>query len=276
MSPRERGRGRRRRRRSRRRERRAIYLLPNLITTSALLLGFWSIILSFNQQYARAALAIVLARIADMLDGRVARATDSTSPFGIEYDSISDVISFGVAPAVLFYSWALAPLGPRAWVVAAVFTICAALRLARFNVHQQVEESKRYQGLPSTFAGGMVAVSVWFVGWLGFDAPLPALVGTSATVGFTSLALLMVSPLPYMSLKAIRIDRRNAYPVFVALVFAVVIVLLYHEPVLFAIGAVYVVSGPVLWVRGFRSRAVASELETAEGPEDRGQDARRL
>lgn len=268
MSSREPGRRRRRRRRGRRSERRAIYLLPNLITTSALLLGFWSIILSFNRQFELAALAIVLAAIADMLDGRVARATDSTSPFGIEYDSISDVISFGVAPAVLFYSWALAPLGPRAWVVAAVFTICAALRLARFNVHQQVEESTRYQGIPSTFAGGMVASTVWFVGWLGFESPLPSVVGTGATIGFTVLALLMVSPLPYLSLKAVRIDRRNAYPVFVALVFAVVIVLLYHEPVLFVVGVAYVVSGPVLWVLAFRSRAAASRLETAEGSED--------
>lgn len=268
MSTGERRRGRRRRRRGRQRERRAIYLLPNLITTSALLLGFWSIILSFNQQFERAALAIVLAGIADMLDGRVARATDSTSPFGIEYDSISDVVSFGVAPAVLFYSWALVPLGPRAWVVAAVFAVCAALRLARFNVRQQVEESTRYQGIPSTFAGGMVASMVWFVSWLGFESPLPGVVGAAATAAFTVLALLMVSPLPYLSLKAIRIDRRNAYPVFIALVFAVVIVLLYPEPVLFTIGAAYVLSGPILWASAFRARATPSELEAIEAPED--------
>ena len=258
----------RRRRRTRRRKRRAIVLLPNLITTSALFLGFWSIILSFNMQFERAALAIVLAGIADMLDGRVARATASTSPFGVEYDSISDVISFGVAPAVLFYSWALVPLGPRSWVIAAVFAICAALRLARFNVHQQVEESTRYQGIPSTFAGAMVAALVWFVGWLGFESPLPRAIGVTATIGFTALALLMVSPIPYFSLKAVKIDRRNAYPVFVALVFAVVIVLLYPEPVLFGLGISYLLSGPILWLAGSRLRARSAALGPAEQSEE--------
>jgi CDP-diacylglycerol--serine O-phosphatidyltransferase len=247
------GRLRRRRRPRRRRERRAIFLLPNLITTANMLLGFWSIAQSFRQEYERAALGIILAGVGDMLDGRIARATRSTTRFGIEYDSLTDMVSFGVAPAVLVYAWMLAPFGPRGWLIASLFAICAALRLARFNVQQHVEQRNRYQGLPSTLAGGFVAVSVWFVGWLGYAPPF----GRAAALGlggaFASLALLMVSSLPYLSLKSVPFSP-NSYGVLVTIALALIAILLHPEPAMFAIGLCYVLSGPLLWVWEMRSR----------------------
>ncbi len=237
-----------RRRRPRGERRRAVYLLPNLMTTASLMLGFWSITQSIQGRWDRAAWGIVLAGIADMMDGRIARATHSTSKFGVEYDSLADLISFGMAPALLVYSWALAPMGPRGWILASLFAICAALRLARFNVQQHVEERNRYQGLPSTFAGGMTAVCVWFVGWLGFEPPFSPPLGLLITVSFVSLALLMVSSIPYPSSKSLPISGRQAFTTLVGIVFAIVLLLLYGDPAFFAIGVLYVASGPVLWL----------------------------
>jgi CDP-diacylglycerol--serine O-phosphatidyltransferase len=255
----------RRSRRSRGDRRRAIYLLPNLITTAALLLGFWSIVSSFHGRWERAALGIVLAGICDMLDGRVARATQSTSKFGVEYDSLADLIAYGVAPALLVYTWALEPLGPRGWLIASLFTICAALRLARFNVQQHVEEATRYQGLPSTFAGGFVAVAVWFVHSTELAPPFSGWVALAIAVVFASLALLMVSSVPYLGIKSFRLSARTGFSALVAVTLALIVILMNPEPVLFGIGAVYVMSGPVLWswerrrlssaARGARSRA---------------------
>ncbi len=262
--------GRPRRRPRRRRhgeERRAVYLLPNLITTASLLFGFWSLVLASRGRFELAALAILLATVCDMLDGRIARATRSTSRFGTEYDSISDAISFGVAPAFLVYHWALAPLGPRGWLVAAVFPVCAALRLARFNVRDQVREGTRYQGLPSTFAGGFVAVTVWFMEWAGIGPPLSRGVGLAVTVGFAALAVLMVSSLPYPGLKGIRLGGRHGFRALSAAAVALVVILLHHEPVLFALGLVYLLSGPVIWVLESRRRPEARPLEAeAESP----------
>ena len=248
---------RRRRRGARRGNRgRAIGLLPNLITSAALMLGFWSITLSIRGSFELAALAIVLAGICDMLDGRVARATHTTSSFGVEYDSMSDLVSFGLAPALLFYNWTLVPLGPRGWLIAALFALCAALRLARFNVKAQVEDQDFYQGIPSTFAGGFVAVGVWFVGWLGYEPPFPTVLGMFVTGSFALLALLMVSSVPYPSLKMIKIEGRRAYPTLVAVLLCTVAILLNHEPMMFGIGVVFILSGPVYWLI-LRRREVA-------------------
>lgn len=255
----------RRRRRPRSERRRAIYVLPNLITTAALLLGFWSIVSSFNGLFERAALGIVLAGICDMLDGRVARATRSTSRFGVEYDSIADVVAYGVAPALLVYSWGLQPLGPRGWLIASLFTVCAALRLARFNVQQHAEERNRYQGLPSTFAGGFVAVAVWFVNWTGTGPPFSGWVGTGLAVGFAVLALLMVSSIPYLSTKVLPLRGANGFSVLVALTLVIIVILMKPEPVLFGLGVLYLVSGPAVWLfewrRHLARRPVASGNE---------------
>ena len=256
---------RRRRPRRGRKERRAVYLLPNLITTAGLLFGFWSLVLASRGRFELSALAIFLATVCDMLDGRIARATRSTSRFGTEYDSISDAISFGVAPAFLMYQWALAPLGPRGWLVAAIFPVCAALRLARFNVAQQDREQTRYQGLPSTFAGGMVAVTVWFMEWAEIGPPLPRGLGLAVTVGFAALALLMVSSIPYPSLKSVRVGRRYGFQLLAATAVGGVVVLLHHEPVLFTLGILYLLSGPTLWILESRTHKAPAE-EAADPP----------
>ena len=262
---------RRRRGRLRRGERRsAVYLLPNLITTAALLLGFWSVVSSFHGLYWRAALGIVLAGICDTLDGRVARATRSTSRFGVEYDSLADVIAYGMAPALLVYSWALQPLGPRGWLIASLFTVCAALRLARFNAQQHVEESRRYQGLPSTFAGGMVAVSVWFVQWTGYEPPFQGWLGVGVALAFAGRGLMMVSSLPYLSTKSFRLPGGNAFSLLVALTLGIIVILMRPEPVLFALGVLYVASGPTLWLIERRKRAVGESGSTAVREESSG------
>ncbi len=260
MSAREGMRERQSRRRVRSGDRgRVIYLLPNVITSASLLLGFWSIVMSIDHRFERAALFIVLAGICDMFDGYVARATRSTSPFGVEYDSIVDMVSFGVAPALLVYNWVLAPLGHRAWLIAALFSLCAALRLARFNVH--VNESDRYHGVPTTIAGGIVAASVWFLGWLGFTPPFSALLGLGITIGFAALALLMVSAVPYPSWKMVHIARRHAFTTLVAIVLGLVAILLHHEPMLFAVGMLFIASGPALWLRDRRANRTRAALE---------------
>ena len=260
-------RARRARRRARRGERRVVFLLPNLITTGALLFGFWSIVSSSQGHFSRAALLIVLAGICDMLDGRVARATGTSSRFGTEYDSLSDVVSFGLAPALLFYNWMLVPLGPRGWLIASLFAICAALRLARFNAGEQ-SSSDDYQGLPSTLAGGLVAVLVWFVEWLGFTPPFGAVSGTLLTLGFWALALLMVSSVPYLSLKGVRIPRNMAYPALVGVVLGLVVLLLYHEPVMFVIGVSYVLSGPLRLLLKLRAEGESGVLDAAQSTPD--------
>lgn len=238
---------RRRRRGGRRERRRAVYLLPNLITSTGLMLGFWSITLSIRGEFEKAALAIVLAMICDMLDGRVARATHSSSRFGVEFDSLSDLTAFGLAPALLMYNWTLLPLGPRGWLVAGLFALCAALRLARFNARATDVVQKHFQGIATTFAGGMVAATVWFVEWMGFTPPFHRPLAMVVTTFFALLALLMVSTIPYPSIKGLKIEGKRAYPMLVVVVLALVVVLLNHEVMLFGAGLVYLASGPVLW-----------------------------
>ncbi len=257
------------RRRQRRERARAVYLLPNLITSAALMFGFWSMVLAIHGRFDESALCIVLAGVCDMLDGRIARATNATSQFGVEYDSICDMVSFGVAPAMLMYNWTLIPLGPRAWMIAGLFALCAALRLARFNVQAAKEEdSYFYQGVPSTFAGGMVAATVWFVGLIGIEPPFERPLRLLLTISFAAMALLMVSPIRYPSLKLIKIEGRRAYPTLVAIVLGTTAILLNHELMIFSIGIVYIVAGPILAIYLARRASAEADLATpVETPE---------
>jgi CDP-diacylglycerol--serine O-phosphatidyltransferase len=255
-------RGRRRRRGRRRAERRrAIYLLPNLVTSAALLLGYGAIVESIRGDFEQAALFIVLAGIADMLDGRIARATNAVSPFGVQYDSLADLVSFGLAPSLLMYQWVLEPLGRRGWLLAALFALCAALRLARFNVKAAQGDSNWYQGVPSTFAGGMIAATVWFVTWIGYVPPFDRPVGTLLTLLCAALALLMVSTLPYPSLKLIKVEGRRAYPMLVAILVLAIALMLNHEWMFFALGLAFIVSGPLIWLYRRTTHAPASVAE---------------
>jgi CDP-diacylglycerol--serine O-phosphatidyltransferase len=238
-----------RRRRRRRREgqpRRGLYLLPHLVTTAGLFFGFWSIAHSFHARYDLAALGIVLAAICDTIDGRVARLARATSRFGMEYDSIVDMVCFGVAPAFLAYTAGqLHELGRAGFVMAFLFMACVALRLARFNVAPSRYKG-RFEGMPSPAGAGMVAATQWFVSFLRehdvrVDVPESAVAGGVAVLGF-----LMVSAIPYRSFK--ELDLRHGFRTLVFVVFAIALVVQEPSVTLFCLGLVYVVSGPAEWL----------------------------
>jgi CDP-diacylglycerol--serine O-phosphatidyltransferase len=259
---------RRRRRRRDRKERQRDFstLLPHLLTTGNLAAGFYSITLSASGDLDRAALMIIVAGICDLLDGRLARRTGSTSKFGAEYDSIADTVSFGVAPAMLAYSaGVLQELGWTGWVLAFTFTACAALRLARFNV--QPERYKgRFYGLPSPAAAGMVMASVWFGGFLresGLALDLPAIL---LGLGVALLGILMVSPIPYRSFKGVRIGR--SYPTVVVMVIAFAVILSKPAVTLFIAALLYVSSGPAESLWRWRTGRVLQEAERVESLPD--------
>lgn len=236
----------RRRRRRRREDRGGFYLLPNLFTTGNLFFGFYAIIHSTTGHYDRAALGIVLAAIFDALDGRVARLSRSTSRFGAEYDSLADMVSFGVAPAMLaFTAGNLSVLGRAGWVLAFLFAACAAMRLARFNIHASRYRG-RFEGLPSPAAAGMVATTQWFVSFLregGVDFSVPEVVVAGGTA---CLALLMVSTIPYRSFK--EVDLRHSYHTLVLAVLVLAVIVQEPQVWLFVLGLLFVASGPMEWV----------------------------
>jgi CDP-diacylglycerol--serine O-phosphatidyltransferase len=225
---------------------RGLFLLPHIVTTGGLFFGFYAIVQAFNDKPDLAALGILLAGICDAFDGRLARFTHSTSRFGVEYDSIADTVSFGVAPAMLAFSAGnLQVLGRTGWIMAFLFTACAALRLARFNV-EPGRYRGRFEGLPSPAAAGMVASTVWFVGFLrelGVDFSVPEY---AVACGTAVLGLLMVSSVPYRSFK--EIDLRHSYGTLVVVVFAIALVIQEPSVTLFMLGASYCTSGLVEWV----------------------------
>src|SRR5579859_736759 len=184
--------------------RRGIYLLPNLFTTAALFAGFYAIVQAMNLMFAQAAIAILVAMVLDGLDGRVARLTRTQSAFGAEYDSLSDMVSFGVAPALVMYEWALKELGRIGWVAAFVYCSGAALRLARFNTNIAVVDKRFFQGLPSPAAAALVAGLIWSMDDLGITGASV----TWAAWGITVFAgLTMVSNVPFYSFKDINFRK---------------------------------------------------------------------
>jgi CDP-diacylglycerol--serine O-phosphatidyltransferase len=256
---------RRRRRRARGERRGGLYLLPHLLTTGNLFFGFWSIAQAFVGRPDRAALGIVLAMLFDILDGRVARLTRSTCRFGGEYDSIADTVSFGVAPAMLAFSAGnLAALGRPGWVMTFLFTACAALRLARFNVTPG-RYPGRFEGLPSPAAAGIVATTQWFVSFLresgsSFSVPEWAVAG-----GVTLLGLLMVSAIPYRSFK--ELDLRHSFGTLVLAVVALTLVVTEPAVTLFLMGLAYAGSGPVEWAWRRATRRPLAEAPHAAAPQ---------
>ncbi len=230
---------------------RGIYLLPNLFTTAALFSGFYAVLAAMNAQFEKAAVAIFIAMILDGLDGRVARMTNTQTDFGAEYDSLSDMVAFGLAPALVMYEWALHSLGKPGWLAAFVYTAGAALRLARFNSKLDVADDRYFQGLPSPSAAAIVAASVW----VAVDHDVS---GTNVAVIaglITGLCgLLMVSNVRYNSFK--HIDLKGKVPfiavVGIALVFA--IILMQPPLILFLLFALYALSGLVGAARSFFRR----------------------
>jgi CDP-diacylglycerol--serine O-phosphatidyltransferase len=243
------------------RSRRAIYLLPNMITTMSLFAGFVSVISSLDGEYMRAALAIIIAGVFDALDGRIARLTKTSSLFGVQYDSLSDSFAFGAAPALLMYTAVLQPLGRFGWLGAFLYMACGTLRLARFNVQAQRVGEKHFTGLPIPAAAGMIAVTVLLVGEDSLTAPI---VEAVFIIGAYVLGLLMVSTIPYPSLKQVVIPRRKAFQVLALVV--VLLVIAANHPVyfLFGFGIFYVVLGPLLgpWIVRKLGSGDIKELET--------------
>lgn len=237
--------------------RRGIYLLPNLFTTAALFAGFYAIVQAMNLQFEQAAVAIFVAMVLDGLDGRVARLTRTQSAFGAEYDSLSDMVSFGAAPALVMYEWALKELGRIGWVAAFVYCVGAALRLARFNTNLGVVDKRFFQGLPSPAAAALVAGFVW----LANDNKIPV-----SEFGMPWLAALltlyagitMVSNVPFYSFKDINL--RRSVPFAVVLLIVVAFVLISTDPpiVLFLLFVAYGLSGYVYWAWRRQRRARAA------------------
>jgi CDP-diacylglycerol--serine O-phosphatidyltransferase len=235
--------------------RRGVYLLPNLFTTGALFAGFYAMIAAMRGDFESAAIAIFFAMVFDGLDGRIARLTNTSSKFGAEYDSLSDMVSFGVAPALVMFSWALGDLGKFGWSAAFIYVACAALRLARFNTQIDSADSNYFTGLASPSAAAIIASTVWVcydLGWVGSQLPFEVSVLVAvltATVGF-----LMIANFPYYSFKDIDFRARVPFVlvILMVLLFGLVTV---DPPRVFLTGfLLYAASGPVFQVLKWRRR----------------------
>ncbi|MBQ0797848.1 MAG: CDP-diacylglycerol--serine O-phosphatidyltransferase [Porticoccaceae bacterium] len=224
--------------------RKGVYLLPNLLTTGALFAGFYAILSAMDGNFSFAAIAIYVAMLFDGLDGRVARLTNTQSEFGVQYDSLSDMVSFGVAPAVLMFSWILESLGNFGWAAAFIYASCAALRLARFNVQVGSADERFFIGLASPAAAGLVAAMVWFAH--GSEATI--ILAISAAVVTAAAGLLMVVNIRYHSAKAIDLKGRVPFVVILGVVMVLVVISIDPPRVLLSMAILYALSGPSLWV----------------------------
>lgn len=231
---------------------RSIYLLPNLFTTAALFAGFYAIVQAMNGMYEQSAEAIFIAMVMDGLDGRVARLTNTQSAFGAEYDSLSDMVSFGVAPALVMYVWALKPMGKLGWIAAFIYCACAALRLARFNTKLDDADKRYFQGLPSPAAAALLAGLIWVAfdnGFSGADVYFGWLKMKWLAWTVTLFAgLSMVSDLRFYSGKDINLRSSVPFAVILGVLLVFVTISLSPPEVLFTISLMYGVSGYLLWV----------------------------
>lgn len=231
--------------------RRGIYLLPNLLTTAALFAGFYAIVQAMNGRFEHSAVAIFIAMVLDGLDGRVARMTNTQSAFGAEYDSLSDMVSFGAAPALVVYEWALKGLGKFGWVAAFIYCAGAALRLARFNTNVGVVDKRYFQGLPSPAAAALIAGLIWVLIDLGFTGEEVRWVAGALTI-FAGVT--MVSNINYWSGKDINLRKSVPFMMVGAIVLGFALISTYPPGVLFALFLAYAASGYVMTVWRWRSR----------------------
>jgi CDP-diacylglycerol--serine O-phosphatidyltransferase len=236
----------RRRRWSELRERRrqTIFLLPGLLTTGNLLCGFYAVVLTLDGQHQWAALTLFIGMLLDMLDGKVARLTRTTTQFGVEFDSLADVVSFGVAPALLLYSWALQPLGRVGAGAAFLYVICGALRLARFNVLTGVTDRRYFIGLPIPGAAGVVASTVLFFGAPEFERSGLFVLAS----GTYLIAFLMISNIRYHSFKEFNFAKRHPFGVLLVVALGILIVFAHPQTAAFLLFGGYALSGPVRWL----------------------------
>jgi CDP-diacylglycerol---serine O-phosphatidyltransferase len=232
---------------------RGIYLIPNLFTTGCLFSGFYSVVAAIDTNFAVAGGAIFIAMLFDGLDGRIARWTRTESVFGKEYDSLADMVAFGVAPAVLVYQWGVVRISEYGeqwrqfgWIIAFFYALCAALRLARFNARSATGDKRYFEGLPSPSAAATVGAFVWFFAkWR--EPGLPGLVLAFAVTGYA--AALMVSSFSYLSLKQVEVTRRVKYS-YIGFVILPMLLLIRWDPptMLFAMFISYATYGPIQWI----------------------------
>jgi CDP-diacylglycerol--serine O-phosphatidyltransferase len=230
---------------------RGVYLLPNLFTTAALFAGFYAVVGAIQGRFEAASVAIFVGMVLDGLDGRVARLTHTQSDFGAEYDSLSDMVAFGVAPALVSYEWALHGLGKVGWLAAFVYTAATALRLARFNTQVGVADKRYFQGLPSPSAAAIIAAGVWIGADHGIDG---SAVSWLAALITALTGLLMVSNFRYHSFKDVDVRGRVSFIVAVALMLVFAVVFIQPPIILFLGFMTYAVSGPVLTLVRRRQR----------------------
>lgn len=241
---------------------RRVYVIPSMVTTFNLFAGFYAIVAATQNAFFRGAIAIFIAGLFDNLDGKIARSTKTTSRFGVEYDSLCDLVSFGVAPAMVMYLWALRPLGRIGWLAAFLFAACGALRLARFNTQVGEVGISHFVGLPIPAAAGMSAATVLLyhrVGWVTHEnpaAPYPAIL----LLMVFALSFLMVSNIEYESFKKPEFAKKKSFNVLVAAVLLLGLIAFEPEIGLFVVGLVYTGHGPVGWL--YRRRKKAGTTET--------------
>jgi len=236
--------------------RRGIYLLPNLFTTAALFSGFYAIVAAMHSRFEPAAIAVFVAMVLDGVDGRVARLTNTQTDFGAEYDSLSDMVSFGLAPALVVYQWALSDLGKLGWLAAFIYAATAALRLARFNTQVGIADKRYFQGLASPSAAAIVAGMVWVGETYTIKHILVDYVAWGLTV---AVGLLMVSNVRYYSFKTLNLRDRVPFVAILAIVLILVLISSNPPVVLFSVFFAYALSGPVLTLTQLRKRRAERE-----------------
>jgi CDP-diacylglycerol---serine O-phosphatidyltransferase len=252
--------------------RKGVYILPNLFTLAALFGGFYAIVMAMNGRFEQAAIGVFCAMVLDSLDGRVARMTNTQSTFGEQMDSLSDMVSFGAAPALIVYEWALRGMGKPGWVAAFVYCACAALRLARFNTNLTVVDKRYFQGLPSPAAAAVVMGFIWVMDSAGFQpADMRGWLAWTALALVLAAGLTMVTNLPFYSFKEFSLKRTVPFVVIVALALAIALVNLHPPIVLFSVFCLYALSGYGVYVwRRMTGRRVSVIATSTDEPEEQG------
>jgi CDP-diacylglycerol--serine O-phosphatidyltransferase len=246
-----------------------VYLLPNLFTTAALFAGFFAIVSGMKGNFEAAGAAVIIAQLLDGFDGRIARLTNTTSAFGVQYDSLSDMVSFGLAPALVMFSWGLEPLGKFGWAAAFVFAACAALRLARFNTQVETVDKRYFVGLASPPAAAVLATTVW----LWHDVVPPYEVSILAAIVTVTIGLLMVSNLRYSSFKGLNLRGRVPFVVMLAALLIFIIIVIDPPTVLLPMACIYCLSGPVMWLIAYRKSTASASVANTPVPAEKNESA---
>jgi CDP-diacylglycerol--serine O-phosphatidyltransferase len=246
--------------------RKGVYILPNLFTSAGLFAGFYSIICTLRGDLHLAAIMILVAQFCDVMDGRIARLTRTSSSFGVQYDSLADLVAFGVAPGILVWRWALEPWGRWGWLAATVYVTCGALRLARFNVQAGSVERRHFIGLPTPAAADVVAATVLIYFYFGGQGAANKMLVMPLLI--MGLAALMVSEVRYFSFKEFQLHHRHPFPVLLGVLCLVVLTIAEPELMLFVVATSYALSGPLGATLRFLARRRRARRPPSAAPGD--------